>query len=374
MRIIKGVVTYQQKQNLLIDSNKKEIEQSNGNLTHAILVMGCGCFAVFTIFSLLVDSYSDLSSSYIVMLAALCLFLLFFNRLRERFSTACLIYAGYFLLICYSIYTSAFVTPDFISVIILFLLFQIPIVTIDKSWRVNLVVIFYMALYMCTAIPCKDARLVPDEILNCLLFTSFGIGLGEILRKARLENFELKRQALLRENTDYLTGLNNRKNLFQRLGDLRDETNGQTGPGLLMIDIDHFKLYNDTFGHQAGDDCLKRIAGCFLTFGEKHEMAFYRYGGEEFVGICTSCSGNELLRLGEDLNHAIMALKIPHDCAESPYVSVSIGAAIAEEGIKDNYEQSLLSRADIALYTAKTLGRNRSVSYAEGMRMEGLEK
>lgn len=359
-------VAFWKRKNLYLKSNAEEMEQSNGNLAFILLIMGCITFVPFIALSFFLDSYRHLTMPYIVELLILLVFLLSFRKLKKHIPAAYLIYAAYGSLVGYSIYTSAFVTPDYTSVIILFFLFQIPVVTIDKSWRVNLVVLAYSAIYMITAIPFKEPRLVSDEILNCLLFSLLGIGLGEALRYTRLENFELKRQAHLHEKIDYLTELDNRKSLFEDLKKIESES-AQQSIGILMIDADHFKQYNDTYGHQAGDWCLKKLGSCFRGFGTEHGIRFYRYGGEEFVGVVCGYSAEELISICKNLNQAVLELKIPHRFSETSFVTVSIGIASTIGVWNPDEAQHLLSQADTALYQAKMRGRNQTALFEKGM-------
>lgn len=367
MRIVKKTSLYLRAQRRMIENNRQEIEKANGSLAHALLAMGCLLFLFYLGVSFTVDSYRDLSVPYALMLAFLAAMLIAFPWLKRRISTTSIIYVCYGALVAYAIYTSAFVTPAYTSVIILFFIFQVPLITLDKSWRVDIMVALYAAAYLLVAVPYKDQRLKADEILNCLLFTFLGIALGEKLRWARLENFELKRQAMLRERTDYLTGLNNRKRLFEELA--RIENGPQPAPmGLMMLDIDFFKAYNDTYGHQAGDDCLRRLGTCFRDFARRHQLAFYRYGGEEFVVLAPAAGERRLLALSESLRAAVKALAMIHASNATGLVTVSIGLAFTL-ALTPEEERTLLSRADIALYTAKDQGRDRAVAYRGGMSM-----
>ena len=366
MRIPKKVALRLLAQRRMIGNNRQEIEKSNGSLAHALLIMGCILFVIFTGVSLSVDSYRGLTVPYLAMLAFLLAMLIGFARLKRRISTTAIIYLCYGVLVAYAIYTSAFVTPDYTSVIILFFIFQVPLITIDQSWRVDLIVVLYALSYLAVAVPFKDERLVPDEILNCLLFTFLGIALGEKLRWARLENFELKRQALLRERTDYLTGLNNRKRLFEQLAAI--EENGKAAVGLMMLDIDNFKAYNDTYGHQAGDDCLRRLGACFEDFAQRHQLSFYRYGGEEFVALAPDIEEKQLPALAQALRAAVSQLRIAHSAGATGYLTVSIGIAFTPALARAG-EQALLSSADLALYAAKAQGRDRAIVYSQGMTM-----
>lgn len=370
MKILRKIQKYINKQYQMLKNNRAEVERSNTQLAYAILIMGCFAFIPFIVISFTVPNYFSLRNAYLIAFFGLFLILLVFKIFSRYLSFATIIYATYSLLIAYAIYTSSFITPDYISVIILLFLFQLPIIVIDKSWRVNLVTILYATCYLCLAIPYKQAYLVSDEILNCLLFTMLGIGLGEILRYTRLENFELKRLVVISEKIDDLTGLYNRKSLFDHLNVIANQT-PDTSVGLLLMDIDYFKIFNDTYGHQQGDRCLKQIGQCFIAFGEAHSMKFFRYGGEEFVAVTTNIDAQELVAVAKMLNQAIFDLQIPHINTAQHFVSLSIGVDVAQSSLP-GYEGRLLSQADTAMYQAKSQGRNCTVLFQSGMSMQTL--
>lgn len=127
---------------------------------------------------------------------------------------------------------------------------------------------------------------------------------------------------------------------------------------VLLVDVDHFKTYNDAFGHLAGDECLRRIAQT-LSRGLMHPGDFVaRYGGEEFVVVLPACDALTGLATAERLRRSIAELEIAGPASGAPYVTVSIGHASgnARNGLQP---ETLLASADAALYQAKTLGRNR---------------
>ena len=128
-----------------------------------------------------------------------------------------------------------------------------------------------------------------------------------------------------------------------------------------MIDIDYFKLFNDTYGHLAGDECLKKVAAT-ITGLIKRSMDFAgRYGGEEFAVILPATDELGAMAVGEKIRAAIEAQAIPHQRSYlGGMVTVSIGAAVM---IPNSTTESavLVDAADQALYTAKSSGRNRVV-------------
>ncbi|WP_036479057.1 diguanylate cyclase [Myxosarcina sp. GI1] len=132
---------------------------------------------------------------------------------------------------------------------------------------------------------------------------------------------------------------------------------------LILGDIDYFKQYNDRFGHQAGDICLRRVARAIDSAVKRPADLVARYGGEEFAVILPQTAGANALNVALEIHRAVEMLQISHpDSAVSDFVSLSLGVASMLPTIRTNRTQ-LISEADRALYQAKTEGRNRAVLY-----------
>lgn len=127
--------------------------------------------------------------------------------------------------------------------------------------------------------------------------------------------------------------------------------------GLLMIDIDRFKQYNDYYGHIQGDECLKKIAKALTSVVNRPFDLVARYGGEEFVIILSDIDHSGLEYIANQFIVAINDLSIPHLASEFGKVTVSVGGSIFNSSIR--HVQNLLKEADDALYLAKKAGRNR---------------
>jgi diguanylate cyclase (GGDEF)-like protein len=161
---------------------------------------------------------------------------------------------------------------------------------------------------------------------------------------------------------DGMTGLYNRRifdDYVERLW--RQSRREQTGVAIIFVDIDFFKLYNDLYGHQAGDDCLKRIAKS-IARGAKRPFDFAaRYGGEEFVLVLYGPPDDYARSVPEQIRRDVLELAIPHAGSQAAkHVTVSVGLALA----KPETSRSLvgaIQAADEALYQAKREGRNRVV-------------
>jgi diguanylate cyclase (GGDEF)-like protein len=154
--------------------------------------------------------------------------------------------------------------------------------------------------------------------------------------------------------TDALTGLHNRRFMDECLSNELQRVRRDHGVvSLAMIDIDHFKNFNDSHGHDAGDVVLKAVAGVLLECIRGYDIAC-RYGGEEMALVLPGCEqGDAFLRM-EQIRQAIEALEVLHDGVLMPKVTISAGVAQASGG----NAETLVRWADEALYQAKRNGRN----------------
>lgn len=170
-------------------------------------------------------------------------------------------------------------------------------------------------------------------------------------------NIELARQA----RTDPLTELLNRRAWVEMMKHEHDRwlRHGRDYT-VVMIDVDYFKAFNDSLGHQAGDDCIQRIAKCFCSACRNTDV-IGRYGGEEFVLLAPETDIQNAMNLAERVRKAVFELNIYHP--QSPVldrVTVSLGVSVSGS----NFWEDILKQADDALYTAKRRGRNCICTYS----------
>jgi diguanylate cyclase (GGDEF)-like protein len=125
-----------------------------------------------------------------------------------------------------------------------------------------------------------------------------------------------------------------------------------------MADVDVFKRFNDTYGHQAGDDCLRQVAQVMSDQLKRSGDMIARYGGEEFIILLPGLDLSHAKQLAEQLRAAVAGLRIPHAHGPTGYVSISLGVASNRPHLNMRVE-TLIHRADNALYAAKSSGRNR---------------
>jgi diguanylate cyclase (GGDEF)-like protein len=166
--------------------------------------------------------------------------------------------------------------------------------------------------------------------------------------------------------TDAVTGVANRRNFDDALVlEWRRASRSRTPLSLIMIDIDAFKSYNDVYGHQAGDDCLRRVAESLQSHLHRAGDIVTRYGGEEFAVLIAGIERDRAADLAELLRASVETMRIEHRSSPaSTVVTISVGVATMIPD-RDRDPAALLKSADEALYAAKAAGRNRVSVHGE---------
>lgn len=162
-------------------------------------------------------------------------------------------------------------------------------------------------------------------------------------------------------HTDGLTGINNRRSFDQTLEKEWNRSTRDNQPlSLILIDIDYFKKYNDTYGHVQGDECLKTVAKNLKSSLNRAGDFLARYGGEEFVVLLPGYDAQQAMNIAEIIRKNIEDLQIAHSQNDiSPFVTISLGIATTMK-THNRQSTSLVEAADKVLYEAKQEGRNRS--------------
>lgn len=178
---------------------------------------------------------------------------------------------------------------------------------------------------------------------------------SKLYEELKIANSSLQRLATI----DGLTQVANRRQFDTFLAQSWQQALEQQRPlAIILCDIDFFKPYNDTYGHQAGDDCLKQVAGMIAKTVTNEDSLVARYGGEEFVVVINGIEYQELVTLVQKIRQAVEGLQVPHRSSNAhPWVTLSVGAASLIPR-RDWTSDDLLRQADQALYQAKADGRN----------------
>jgi diguanylate cyclase (GGDEF)-like protein len=200
------------------------------------------------------------------------------------------------------------------------------------------------------ALTCGAVDFIAKPFKPILTLARLKLHLGQIKEHRRLSSLSM---------TDGLTQIANRRYFDEFFSaEWRRACREEGSIGLIMMDIDHFKAFNDHYGHLAGDECLTSVSQQLKAVVQRPRDFVARYGGEEFVVLLPSIQSEGVVVVAERLKQALENLKISHSYSSaSQHVSMSMGLAWCEpEG--DFQPEQLLAAADEALYSAKDAGRN----------------
>ncbi len=188
------------------------------------------------------------------------------------------------------------------------------------------------------------------------------IGLAVLGRKLDVSYSKIKTQAVM----DALTGIPNRRSFSESILYAFKRSKRENEPmSIIMCDIDNFKKYNDTYGHAAGDQCLKEVAQKLQVSLNRPSDFCARYGGEEFIVVLANTNLNGAMQVAERIRNGIEEMAITHIVSPpANVVTMSLGVASLEDSSLTSYEK-LIQHADDALYHAKESGRNQVQSFQE---------
>jgi diguanylate cyclase (GGDEF)-like protein len=174
---------------------------------------------------------------------------------------------------------------------------------------------------------------------------------------------------------DGLTGVHNRRFFDERVAaEMGRASRNRSALSLVMLDVDFFKRFNDRYGHQAGDDCLRRVANTLRDSLMRAGDHIARYGGEEFVCLLPDTGFVGAMQIAEQIRHEIIGLQIVHeDSSVAPFVTVSLGVGTKPEKVSGSANE-LISVADAQLYKAKALGRHRIEGAEIGSEVGGVKQ
>lgn len=340
----------------MYNDNRNKILVENNHSLHNVSLLATASFALLLFISLSAGNWREMRPAYIIVLTSAVLFAVLSRYAipRHLIFTIPAIYIFFLITLLFAAVNTV-VTGS--AAMLAALLFAFPSLIIDKSWRVGLTELIFVACFSVHNIINYTPEAAADSILNCAAFGALGFLTGRSITHVRLRDIENQRLLILQRDYDILTGLPNRRKMFSAFEALEARTSAHGNMGLMMIDIDFFKNYNDTYGHQRGDLCLRQIGECFSSFSESNKVEIYRFGGEEFLAIADGCDYKRTGELAKQLHDCVLALSIPNEGCERKTVSISVGYSEAEACSTANVEK-LIAYADAALYCSKDCGRS----------------
>ena len=180
----------------------------------------------------------------------------------------------------------------------------------------------------------------------------------QIVRERTQQLEEANRRLEALSYTDALTGVSNRRGFDQAIDlEWRRAIRSKQPLSLLLLDVDHFKAFNDSYGHQQGDDCLAAVGAAMAGIPRRAGDRIARYGGEEFVALLPATDEAGAAAIAERMRRAVEGLAIPHRGSAFGTVTASLGYATIQAA-DTSTPATLIAAADAALYEAKRAGRN----------------
>lgn len=289
----------------LIADNREAVDEYNAEALSTLLIIGWIVLLIPLATVPLRNTKLDVIPAYLMTGFSFFLMYLLFRLPNAKKYVVLGLYASNSVYLALATFLSVIHSPNMRATFMLVALALTPLGFIDRPRRIRLFLILWLSAHTVLSFYLKP-QFVIDDTVNCLSAFIIGSYIGNSVLKVRLESFEARRMLIIEKDTDALTGLLNRRKLFETLAHLETEESEKPS-GALMIDIDHFKKFNDQYGHAAGDECLKQFGELLTSFAQNFRLSFYRYGGEEFLAFAYGYSENELLSIADSLRLAVKA-------------------------------------------------------------------
>ncbi len=354
---------------------QKEIDIKNKEILQTMLFCVSFVLGGWLLMSYITDFYIfaqaiELRTPYSIVAVFSFLTFLYVRFFQKKYVTE-LTYIVNTSGVIYAFYVSSFAEYNVVSVTFLFMLFAISTLYIDYGWRIHTFMLICTCFYVFAISFFKTQEAFQVEAMNSYIILLLLFLIGTIVRQGRLDMYVAQHELKQIAYVDQLTGVASRRKLFENLGVMTQKDLGESVVALAMLDVDYFKKYNDKYGHQLGDACLRKLGKCLIQLSHNYPLQAYRYGGEEFVIVFKQCKEYGVTRAIESLVILVDELDIVHESSSHNKVTLSIGVAVVANTPEVNLD-SLISKADQALYEAKSEGRNK-VNYVQYNNKEELD-
>ncbi len=282
---------------------------------------------------------------------------------------------GLMLVLIWGVFLVLFNQSDgYIPSAYILIMMSIGIIPYLSFWEIAITMIPSQALITLYVITTNSftTNVSTDLLFDSWSFCLISILISTLFYSMRIANFKkdivlMEQNDMLKQNSeiDALTDIYNRRKMDEELeNEWHRSSRSQKPLAFLLIDLDHFKKYNDTYGHLEGDICLKKAAEIMSKTLKRSTDVIFRYGGEEFAAILPFTSLDAACLVAEKIRKNIENARIEHEHSETGFLTISIGVSAAT-GSHETDPQKLCLQADKALYAAKKSGRNKVVCHGK---------
>ena len=294
-------------------------------------------------------------------------------RIKNMTSMRLTIITGLMIVLIWGVFLVLFEhTEGFLPSAYILIMMSIGIIPYLSFWEIAVTMIpsqLLITLYVLTT-NSFTGNASTNILFDSWSFCLISILVSSLFYSLRISGFKkdivlMEQNDMLKQHSeiDSLTGIYNRRKLDEELeNEWQRSSRSQKPLSFLLIDLDHFKRFNDTYGHMEGDLCLRKAATIMAETLKRSTDVIFRYGGEEFAAILPFTSLDAACLVGEKLRKNIENARIEHEHSQTGFLTVSIGVSSAT-GIHGKSADILCLEADKALYAAKKSGRNKVICY-----------
>lgn len=335
----------------------EEIQNHNTAVTGKILFLSILLFAVFSMSGSWVAGFMEMMPYYTMFLIIFAGFGIYYKLLvragRKCEFWHCYILLGTLFLFC--LIKEVFIHSQWPGTLFHIVLMGTFALFLMPFWHEVCFCGIMSAVYLLSAYTMKRPEVFQLEVANVTVSFGLAVLTAYLVDRERI-SYVLSKKLLTNTSTvDELTGVYNRRDFNEKV---ISSYEAERKLSLLMIDVDNFKSYNDTYGHLEGDKCLHQIGNVLGDVANANGCYVARYGGEEFVILGTGMDLHEIRQIGWRAVAEIRRLKIENQCSPLGIITISVGAA--EKNVKRMKSYTdLIREADTALYQAKEAGKNR---------------
>ncbi|WP_195984233.1 diguanylate cyclase [Clostridium sp. D33t1_170424_F3] len=275
------------------------------------------------------------------------------------------------LVMAFIIVISVFPYPTKPSIFFPIMYLVMTVLFVFPMWKTNLLLSAIEAVFVVLVLLFKTPDGYSYDIFASVTAWVIGFAFTYLILDLRLRENDVRRELERISLIDEITGLSNRRDFNRYIAQTYAECRRKKQPiALFMMDIDHFKDYNDDYGHLAGDACLSLLGQALHDVFAENDIYISRYGGEEFTLVLVGRQVRQTEQIVEEIMDCVRQCAIERKGSATGYITISIGVAQDACPQKESYID-LIQQADTALYYAKENGRNCAAYYHEEM---GLKK
>ncbi len=340
------------------DAIRPAREEKNKGILFVTSGLGSVTFFGLFILSFIEQSYADNQILYLCLAVCEILIFIFTWKLLSKKAdlTLPITYLSIFAIFAYSIILGTFNSRDITSTTFCVFLIAIPMIVMDRPWRLMLFNLSQVTVFCICSYSVKDWSIASTDILNAVSFAILGIVLNTYMIKTKAKEMTLRRYIERDRDTDPLTLLYNKAAVNREIA--KHLKTGGTGV-LMFADLDNFKKVNDTYGHAVGDDVLHEFGDCVRRVF-RHTDILGRFGGDEFIIFLPNPIEDDIVSARAQNLLDLMNENIKID-DESIDFHASIGVAKCPQDALEL--DDLMKKADDALYYAKKHGKNMFMYY-----------